>query len=202
MQDTSPSANLSRRSVLRGVVGAGIAGGLAGCLGGSPSGTVDLRLADESAAIDGLSQCTLTVVGLQLRSGSELPADPGIPGSGVVEQTEDDIDQRQGRRSFQFGDPQEIDLTEGGGHVFELEIETGVYEHIQLRISGIDAVADGDGPDTVVTPIQIGTTNVVQIDHAFELEAEAELTYTAGVRPVRRDDRYVLLPVAESTAVA
>lgn len=192
---------VDRRAVLQAAAGIGVVSGTAGCLGGNPGGTVELRLADESASIDGLSRCELTIVGVFLRPGDELPDEPGLPGNGVVEQRSDDIDRSQGRESFRFGDPQRIDLTEGGGHVFDLDIQSSVYEHLQLQISGIDAVADGDGPDRVSAPGTIGTTQILQLNHAFELAGGENLTFVAGVRPVRQNDEYRLLPVAESTSV-
>lgn len=201
MTDEASPDGLGRRAYLRAAAGTGIAGAIAGCSDATPSGDLNVRIADQEPAIDGLESCELTIVGLWLQPTDELPESPGIDGQGTIEQTDEDVSRAQTRQSFRFGEPRTVDLVDGGGSIAEIRIDAGAYEFLQFQISGIEAGTPDGVSATVTTPARIGTMYVLQFDHGFELEADGRTEFVAGVRPVRENDRFLLRPVADRTIV-
>lgn len=202
MTNGSPSPELSRRGYLSAAAGVTLASSLAGCAGASASGELDLRAVGTSEPIQGLESCELTIVGLWLMTADSMPESPGIEGSGPVTQEAADVSSSQDRRSLRFGDPKRIELLQDSDQSVEtLQINVGPYEFLQFQIAGIEATASDGSSAAVGAPTRIGTTSVVQFDHAFEIQAGETTEFVAGVQPVPTDGRYILQPVADTTVV-
>jgi hypothetical protein len=225
MSDTTTT----RRTYLRATGAIGLAGitGLAGCTGDSAAtGTIATRVKDAPGDISDFESCVVTIQGFWVKEtdgadtdetedteadGTETestePAgtETATPAEETVdEQTEEDVDQGEGRTYHEYDEPQEADLVQlQNGEstlVDEREIGTGTYAYLQLDVSGVDATLSDGGDADVGTPGEAP----LQFKQQFEIREDQRTTFTADFTPVKRGQtgKYLLQPVAKGTTVS
>lgn len=167
---------------MRTLAGSAVVGSalLAGCSGsGGDTGTLATRVSDQPGAISDFETRIVTIAGIRVK-----PADGDLVKREV--------------------DPTEADLTELQGEasalVDEVELATGEYEFLQLRVTGTEATLKDGGEATVEVPGEAP----LKFETAFEIRSGERTVFTADFTPVRAGPtgRYVLQPVADEVTVS
>lgn len=95
-----------------------------------------------------------------------------------------------------------VDLTQVIGDramsVFEGELSEGSYQKIELHVSGIEGIVDGEEAEVKVP------SEKLQITTPFEIRAEETVDFVFDINVVKRgqQDRYILTPVISESGVA
>lgn len=158
-------------------VGSGV--GLAGCSGGGgDTGTLATRASDQPGAISDFETCVVRVTGIWVK-----PADGELVKESISEQTVD-LTKLQGEKSA---------LLE------EVELETGTYEFLQLKVSETDATLKNGNEANVSVPGEAP----LKFNAEFEIRANRTTTFIADFTPVKAGPtgKYLLKPVADEVQV-
>lgn len=231
---SDPNRSPSRRQYLKtsGALATASVVGLAGCteqdlpeddpttdVEGTPSdgtGFLSTAVTDQPGDIADFDSCIVTIDGVwrgpsvEESDTEELPEDE-FDEDDHQDQDEDDIDQSQGRVYYEFEEPQEADLVELTDDNVQLidedrELPVGEYAYLQLDVSGVEGIVDGD-------PVEVETPGnaPVQFNKHFEIREETRTTFTADFTPVRRgppsgtpqgpDPSYLIQPVPDGIEV-
>lgn len=221
----------SRRSYLKTSGALATAGvvGLAGCtqedlIDDDPttdtpsdgSGFLSTAVTDQPGDIADFDSCVVTIEGFWRgpvveESDTEEVPDEEYGEEEYQEQEESDIDRSEGRTYYAFDEPQEADLVELTDDNVQLidedrELPVGKYAYLQLDVSGVEGVVDGEQVE-VETP----GNAPVQFNKHFEIRENTRTTFTADFTPVRRGppagtpqgpaQRYLIQPVPDGIEV-
>ncbi|MEF8784715.1 MAG: DUF4382 domain-containing protein [Haloarculaceae archaeon] len=213
MRHTETETQTNRRAYLKSVGAVSAAGmvGLSGCAGSGndATGTLATEVTDQPGDIADFESCIVTIAGIWVKpagddeSGDADTTETDAADDGVTEQTEDDVDQSDGRQYYQFEEAQEADLVElQDGNtklVDEREMTAQTYEFLQLDVTGVEGTLDGGEEATVETP----GNAPLQFKEEFEIREDEMTTFVGDFTPVKRGqtNRYLLQPVASGTEV-
>jgi hypothetical protein len=186
----SSRTRIDRRAYLA-TTGAAAVGmvGLAGC-SGSSTGTLATQVTDQPADIEDFESCVVTIVGMWL-------------GPEGAESGTDDGEEPADREYYEYDEPQEADLVDLQGDqtqlVDERDLDTGMYEFLQLDVEEIAATLDDGSDATVEMPGEAPMT----FNQSFEIRENTRTTFTADFTPVKRGQAggYVLQPVPQGITV-
>ncbi|WP_058828460.1 DUF4382 domain-containing protein [Haloferax sp. Q22] len=168
----------TRRRFLRSAAGiaAATTAGLAGCMGtaSATTGTLSTRVSDKPGDIADFESCVVTVSTVRVK-----PAD-GEAKSLDAGGTALDLVELQGDAS---------------ALVEEFELETGIYDFLQVEVSETDATLTDGSAATVEVP----GSAPLKFERSFEIRADETTTFTADFTPVKAGNagKYVLQPVAD-----
>jgi len=201
---------LDRRTYLAATgIAAASTFGLAGCAGeASATGTLATQVTDQPGDIADFESCVVTIQGIWVKPSE----DDGTDADGdsddsetetAADQSEEDVDESDGREYHEFDEPQESDLVElqdGNTQlVDERDLEAQSYEFLQLDVTGVDGTLADGGEAEVDTP----GNAPLQFNERFEVRDGQTTTFTGDFTPVKRGqtDRYVLQPVPRGITV-
>ena len=116
------------------------------------------------------------------------------------DETEDEEDGEGGFTVFELDSPT-VDLTEVVGDraigVLDGKLETGEYTKIELHVSDVEGIVDGETVDVKVP------SNKLQITKPFEVTAEEPVEFVFDINVVEKGNGgYNLLPVISESGVA
>lgn len=154
--------------------------GLAGCsaMTGTATGTLATRVSDQPGDIADFEECIVTITEVWAK-----PADGELVEK-EVEATDADLTQLQG---------------EASALVDEVELETGEYSFLQVKISETSATLT-DGSEANV---QVPGEAPLKFEKTFEIREGETTEFTADFTPVKAggSGRYNLQPVADEVTV-
>ncbi len=138
-------------------------------------------------------------------SDGDATADEGSETDDEIdEQREEDVDQSDERRYYEFDEPQQADLVDLQGEntqlVDERELPVGEYAFLQLDVTDVEGTLAEGGETEVSTP----GNAPLQFKESFEIRDGKLTTFLADFTPVRRGQTgtYLLQPVATGTEVS
>lgn len=172
---------MRRRTSIKATAGiaAGSSFALAGCSGtGGDTGTLATHASDQPGAISDFETCIVHVTEIWVK-----PADGELVKKDVGEQTAD-LTKLQGEKSA---------LLE------EVELGTGTYDFLQLKVSMTDATPK-DGSEANVS---VPGDAPLKFEAEFEIRTNQTTTFIADFTPVKAGPtgKYLLKPVADEVQV-
>ncbi|MFC7041488.1 DUF4382 domain-containing protein [Halonotius sp. GCM10025705] len=189
---------------------AGCSGSGGGSDGSTGSGTFNLMISDQPAAIEDFDSLNVTLSAARVfRADEDEELSPRVVNETTNETTassDDDPEESaddgsDGVVEFDL-DSVTVDLTKVKGDravsVVEGELDAGRYSGIELRVSNAEGVVDGETVDVMVP------SNRLRIIRPFEIGADEELNFVFDINVIQKGPRggYNLLPVIGKSGVA
>ncbi|WP_324665933.1 DUF4382 domain-containing protein [Haloarcula sediminis] len=184
---------------------------------GSTTGSFRLLISDRPADIDDFDSLDVTFDRARVhRRQSDGEADETEDGTAEATATEtetatatgtdaedgtDDEDDAEGGFTVFDLDSPTVDLTQVVGEkaigVLDGKLETGEYSKIELYVSDVNGVVDGESVDVTVP------SNKLQITKPFEITADEPIEFVFDINVVKKGNGgYNLLPVISESGVA